>query len=236
MFKWDFRRGFAELLVIFLGVTLGLLADDWRQQRERESDAHEALGLILEDLANDSAELASLRPPLARHTTWTAWLQPQWEVESPGPDPDSLGLALRSYLFANSPQLQASAYSSLKDGDRVGLIVDPELRALVIRYYEDSHIRLMQYFEGHQAERLKLMDALYPHVLMPPGRDPGSVWPIVAGPMSVTSSWGRLQQDNLVYNHATTVGIMADLAVRFIDEAQERNLVLRGAIEAALAN
>jgi hypothetical protein len=225
-------RALAEFVAIFSGVLLGLLADDWRQLRQEDADAEEALQLILEDLTNDSIELASLRPPLARHVSWTSWLQEHWTREVPAMD--SVGLAFRAYGFANSPQLRASAFSSLKDGDRLGLIRDGGLRAQIVEYYEDSHVRLGQYFESHDEAQGRLFETLFPYILLLPGREPGSVWPAVRAPTTITSPWADLRADNNVYNRATHFGVTAQLAVRFIDEAQVRNADLRAAIKRRL--
>ena len=91
------QRAAVEFLVIFAGVTLGLLADDWRQERQESLEAQRALLLLEDDLVRDSAELAGSRGVLRGHSAATAWIQRNWDrdvVHS-----DSAGYAFRAYLF-----------------------------------------------------------------------------------------------------------------------------------------
>ena len=61
-----FRVG-VEFLVIFAGITLSLLADDWRQERGERALEDIALREIAADLAADMSELEGLQRSSARH-------------------------------------------------------------------------------------------------------------------------------------------------------------------------
>lgn len=223
------RRAAAEFLAIFLAITLGLIADDWRQRRQDTTDGREAMRLVHDDLLADSVELAAVRGPLESHVRWTAWIQSNWDRASI--NEDSLGLAFRAYLFQNNPELRAAGYASLRASNGLGLIQPGELRTKIIAYYDRRQAGILQALGQHDLHRNSFInEVIARHALHPPGRTQGTVWPVVADPSRLTSSWQEIRADNSVYNQSMPVGAYADLALSLIDNAQEANAELRANI------
>ncbi len=227
------RRFLLEFVAIFGGVTLGLLAEDWRQSRIDRRDAQEALELIAADLLADSLWMTGSRSALERHVRSAAWLQEYWSEATV--DPDSLSQALWGFLWVEAPQFRRVAYASLQDGDRLGLIEDDSLRLGIIEYYEYWQAEAHFYTEGNYGQRqIWYDDIITDHALLPPGREPGTVWPPEIGPLRVTSSWRQIRADNLVHNHATAVAMWAQIALERMDDAHARISALRSRISQTL--
>ncbi|MFC1574899.1 hypothetical protein ACFL5A_02910 [Gemmatimonadota bacterium] len=232
MAKINLRRAGGEFLIIFAGVTLGLLADDYRERRRDAAEARGVLTLVREDLLQDSTSIATVMGPLEGHRKQAIQLQSIWSAQSV--PADSLGWIFRAFIFNNSLQLRASGFSSLKDGGTLRLIRNPDLRVALVRYYERTQVRLEKYHDDHDESRYALWESLYPHILLPPGREPGSLFPIVRRPVALTSSWSEVQQDNFVINRATQVGMLASLFGGLLQGALAENLALRQEIDAEL--
>lgn len=223
------RRFLFEFLAIFAGVTLGLLADDWRQRRDDAREAGEALALIHDDLVADSLLMHDMRGHLENHKLATHWLQQHWH--DPFVELDSIGQVFRTYLFVNEPKVRRTAYESLKDGRRLALIRDDSLRILILDYYENAQTEMRFYADYHYRNRQAFFEgAFMDHALVRPGGEQGEVIPVAPGPFELTSSWTEIAADNRVYNQATYMGMAADLAVQYIDQAQEANVALRRSI------
>jgi len=80
-------RLLAEFAVIFMGITLSLLADDWRQSRSDLEDERRALQALLVDLAGDSVVLGELQSQAVTHDRAAMWLYQR--MGDPGNDADS---------------------------------------------------------------------------------------------------------------------------------------------------
>jgi len=225
------KRPLAEFVAIFAGVTLSLVADDWRTHRIDAADERSALELIHRDLVADSAELAfALRHPV-RHERAGLWLREHWD--SPDIRTDTIGLVLRPYLFANSYQLQRAAFTSLKESDRLTLIRNDTLRVAVIQYYEEAQINADQFLTGFGDEREETLKSLSRYIRWPEPRDSLQAWP-VSGPMELMVPWDSVRRDNELYNRIASNGAIARLAQELGEDAQLANYELRQAIMAEL--
>ena len=133
--RW--KRLTAEAVAIFLGVTAGFLADDYRDylnDREREV---ELLTQLIEDLRLDSADITPiLQPSLAREETMV-WLNS--ELDRGAISADSLRArftALADPLYITY-EPAAFTYSALKATGDLNLIRDRALRDTIVYYFED---------------------------------------------------------------------------------------------------
>lgn len=128
-------RLLAEFGVIFLGITLSLMADDWRQSRiDREAERH-SLQEVLADLTADSANLDDLRRHMARHDRDAAWLYSR--LGEVGVNADSAVVQIRSLHDAPRYQARSAAYVGIRSTGQLGLIRDDALRREIVEYYEE---------------------------------------------------------------------------------------------------
>jgi len=129
-----FKRYVGEFLVVFLGVWLSLLAQQWRQGREDQNAAQLALQGIVEDLQVD---LDYMKGNLTRARL--AFEAADWLVSrraGPSPSEDSVSLALTEIGPCSFPQWNISQYSALKSSGDLNLIPDRGLRSSIAEYYE----------------------------------------------------------------------------------------------------
>jgi hypothetical protein len=179
------KRAFAELAVIFAGVTLGLLADDWRLARQELAEANDALALLERDLVVDSAELDAARGVLARHSEAAVWFQVHWKRDSA--DTDAAGRAFLAYLAIPQFTFPRSAFEGLRTNNRLSLIQPDFLRGAVIEYYDRQAFIRRNHEEQTVPEKKRTVDALSPYFLRPPAVDTLSAWPIVSRPAEMTA-------------------------------------------------
>lgn len=125
----------AEFFAIFAGITLSLLADDWRQSREDSAEERALLVNLVDDLRADSAELVSILDWAHRHSRGAVWLRLRLDEGPPIPE-DSLQVRLREVTFSNNYDPVTATYVALKEGGRMSVIGDGELRGRITDYYE----------------------------------------------------------------------------------------------------
>jgi len=131
--RWT--RIVAEFLAIFAGITLSLLADDWRQGREDSAEERSLLVSLVADLRADSAELAGVLNWAERHSRGAVWLMLRMEDGPPIPE-DSLQLRLREVTFSTNYDPVTATYVALKEGGRMSVLENSDLRDRIITYYE----------------------------------------------------------------------------------------------------
>lgn len=227
--RW--RRPLIEFATIFAGVTLSLLADDWRDRRNDGRYEEAALHLIRADLVRDTAELRFALSPAIGHERSTYWLVSRWDDAS-APE-DSIQVALTRFLHYNSYQFQSAAYRGLRDGDRLSLISNDSLRTQIVEYFEGSQVDVEQLLVALLQERDKVIDRMAPFVRFPVPRDRDTGWP-TSGPLRLMAPWDTIRSDNRLANQISVTGAVATLARRLGNEALVRNEALRTAIDSAL--
>jgi len=128
------RRGVAEFLAIFLGVTLSFVADDWREDLRDRQEAERVLAGIAADLEYD---LVSLRGKIRLDGASLGverWLLENWEREDlPS---DSIEAAWIQVLNVSSYSPIRSEYESASSAGRLQLIENAALRETIVRHYE----------------------------------------------------------------------------------------------------
>lgn len=125
----------AEFFAIFAGITLSLLADDWRQGREDSAEERALLVSLVDDLRADSAELAGILDWAQRHSSGAVWLRLRLD-EGPAIPEDSLQIRLREVTFSSNYDPVTATYVALKEGGRMSVIRDGALRGDITDYYE----------------------------------------------------------------------------------------------------
>jgi hypothetical protein len=226
--RFSFGKLFVEFLIVFAGVTLSLLAEDWRDGRRVDATANQALRLILADLRSDSARLAVVLEPLPAQDQAAEWLTRHWTDQST--PVDSVESRLMAFLPAWPYQPQRTAFISLRDGAGMGVIGNDDLRQAIVRYFEETQVEVQQWVDFHWSEREVLWEILWPHVRMPPGKNSGSMLPSNGDPPKLLTAWPTLIAKADGYNQIGQVGVSANLAVVALREALAANGRLREAV------
>lgn len=137
----------AEFGVIFLGITLSLLADDWRQGRSDRSDERVVLSELLADLADEHVELSNLQNGAARHDRDAWWIFER--LGDPAVNADSAGARFSSVHFSLSYQPINATYAGLRSTGRLTLIQDEDLRRSIVRYFEERQEYIMGFVDTY---------------------------------------------------------------------------------------
>ncbi len=166
-------RVVGEFAVIVVGVLVALAVDAWQERRGEEALAREHLHALISDLNSDSVRFVYIRNNLEAKKASLTVLQQIASGTAPDVSPDSVIRLLYpgAVLGWRMPPPQNSAYTELMSTGGLRLIDDPQLRSILVSYYEDWE---------HQTERLDRHRGSYPtevYRMLPPEALHGQVMP-----------------------------------------------------------
>ena len=129
-----FKRYGFELLVVFLGVWLSLLAESWRQNQILQSAERESLGRLARDIDDD---LADMRGNLVRAGAGLEGALWTLEARRAGRPPSGALAAMLAQMGPCSNLGEnTSEYVSLKSSGSLNIIDDELLRQEIVKLYE----------------------------------------------------------------------------------------------------
>ena len=137
----------AEFGVIFLGVTVGLLADDWRQSREDRADERSALEEMLADLEADAEGISAFAGEMRDDDINAFWIR--MRLGRADVSVDRAATAIRRIFNNYTYSPPRATYAGLRSTGRLVLIQDDAIRRRVTRYYEEEQDRLIWYYQAH---------------------------------------------------------------------------------------
>ncbi len=219
----SYRPVVLEFLAIFLGVTLSLMADDWRSSREDRDQEAAILSALAYDLVEEYSELERLQD---RMQIWdAAGARLHAELAGSGPPADSVDAYFRPMFYYITYKPVSTAYVNLREGGRLSLIDDPELRSAITAYYEIEQDYMIQFYGIVQDTYFLWRRVAFRHVQIVPAELPGSFFP--PDRFDYRTSWDAFRQDPeapALLQDLSLAG--ANFAVR-IEEAMKQNRALR---------
>lgn len=199
-------RLLSEALVIFAGVGLALVADDWRETRGDREEAARSLELIERDLVRDSAQIEEARTEVAADLVATGWLLGHWT--QPGAATDSILVHLGELRASARPAFSRAGFEGLRASNGLRLLRSGELRDSLLQYYEVTQPQFAEYyFEVVWPRRGVVNASLSPHV-------ESFRW-VDMGELALRTSWSDLTSDPAVetelaaYHGASTYSVEA---------------------------
>lgn len=220
----------AEFVVIVIGVLVALGADAWWSQQGDRDEERAGLQLILADLEADTALIQEFIGYARGHDRAAATFL-RYGDDPPGMD--SVATTLRSFLFGNLPGLRQAGFLSLREGGRLSLIQDPELRFRIMSYYSEDQPETQRWLEEHWERYNVFIDYWGRHLRAPRPRSTDSSWPLT-GPVVVVSPWSAIRADLEFDAQALKVGAAAAIAILVAEGLLESNRELQGAIREEL--
>lgn len=218
--------------MIFAGVTLSLLADDWRVSRDERSRESELLRDIGADLYRDSVELATLRDRMLAWDRAAVWVNHRMDVGSV--DRDSAMATIRHLGRISFYQPVSSAYSGARDAGLMYLIRDSDLRKRVVDYYEVQQPFMNQFFELTQAGWRKWYDVTAGHIDWKVPARSESLWANLENGV-ITSAWPDFVGDPVLMSHIDWAGMIAGNTIFRIEPVLLINSRLRQSLSIHLA-
>ena len=128
-------RYVAELVVIFVGVSLSFAAENIREARSDRLLERQSIERLNRDMDQDLADFPVNVRTLERGIEAINWLQAA--QDGPTPPADSVAHYLRQYLFCAVMRANAAEYESLKWSGGLNRISDTEFRQLLALNYQD---------------------------------------------------------------------------------------------------
>jgi hypothetical protein len=208
--RW--KRGFAEFVVIFLGVSLSLLADEWRDDRREAAEREAVFDQLAEDLRDDLLEHRFVRSRAVRHGEASQWILDRWDGAEP--DPDSVASVFGTFSCPMIFEYRSPAYAGLQSASGLPLISRTDLGRELIGYFEIQQVEAENFAESLEASLARLVETLYPIVRFEPclvGQGQ------VDAPLLV--SWGTMTSDPELRNRLAEVVSRAGLTTEWVDRA-----------------
>ena len=187
-----FRRALIEFFVIFLGVSLSFVAEDWREARNDRQEERKVLELLATDLERDISGIQSRMRVDSLAASAGDWLHANWERSSL-PD-DSLNDAWE-WLHRGGPYAPIrSGYESANSSGRLQLLQDHELRGDLAAYYERDQPRLVRVNEITIDFDFDVWTLLRPYYRF--SEEVVSSRSQVIPPLDMGLVWGPIRRDN----------------------------------------
>lgn len=218
----------AEFLAILAGVTLALLADDWRDYRNDRETEKAALVEILRDLEADSSALAAQRRRMRLQNDAALWAQGHFGMEVPG---DSALSAVRNLWYFTRYQPVRSGYVGLRDSGQMALIVDPSLRQGVVDYYEVSQPYMLQSSDYYWQLRDRFTESLFEDVLLIGDTAAEEIFPSGFA-LELGRPWQEFSDEIEFRNRLMAFGAFASNWGVRIEGVQEANRTLKDLVQA----
>lgn len=212
----SFGSALREGVVIFVGVLVALVADDWRTERADVHQAESSLRVIVNDLALDSMELGTVRDEALVHESATRWIFENRHLRDP--DPDSVQQALTQLQYFPGFRLSRAGYEGLRASNRLDLIIDDDLRQSLVRYYEVLQPDIDEYAEIVYERRETLLVNMYPFV----ERQSFPNDSLAFGRVGLRGAWSELVSDPVVIEQVGRYGESAWALRRQLNWMQRR--------------
>ncbi len=202
--KGRIRKSFLGLVLeaaaIFAAVTLGFIADDYRDYRTDRRLEQESLNQVLLDLELDTADLTPILRQATRIADGMRWISNG--IARGRLDSDSLLTVVDTLnqTAAYSYEVSNSAYVGLKSTGRLDLIRDAELRRALVQYYEDRQPILLIAGARWQQAYLDWGDDLAVHIEYYPNERVEESWPHVKA-----VDTGAIMTDRVLLNQTLAV-------------------------------
>lgn len=222
----------AEFGVIFLGVTLGLFADDWRQSQEDREDERRALYELLADLEADSIDLDSLQVSMEVHDASAMWVHQH--LGEPEVDSASAALRLAALYPWQAYQAPQATYAGLRSSGRLVLIRDDDLRRSITYYYEERQPYLLQFYETYSDFWLAFRNAASLDVRLVYPSQAKTYGDFERATFHLTTPWDQFPTDPTIRYYVDEIGGLASVIVARIGDVQQENTQLRALIRSQL--
>lgn len=216
--KPEVGRLFAEFLVVFGGVVLAFLADDWREFRADRLTERRALELVVRDLRQDSVELERYARNLESRQRDAASFLGMLSDDEALPD----SIVVRRYQAVGREfnyRPTGPAFEGLRDSGGLSLITNPAVADALLGYYDSQHRYLDDLREDEKDALATFRDLGLQHVTVLP-RDDGNFL-YVAGdpsPAVLLSSLAEMRSDRRLRASIGQLGEARSLLARRIHE------------------
>jgi hypothetical protein len=160
--KRPILKALVGFLVFFLGVWLGLLAENYREDRQERADERMSLERLISDLEWDHRDMT-----LNLQSVEAGYAASRWILEhsdTRGVDADSLGYYLTELQHGVILTTNPSEYTALRSSGRINIIRNVELRQRLTAVHEWQYPYLRTIHEYDAAQQDWAMRQVSPFV------------------------------------------------------------------------
>ena len=226
-------RAGAEFIAILAGVTLALLADDWREYRNDREEERVALQEIIQDLVADSAALDEMLQLAQGQTEAAFWAQGNFGEDLP---PDSALQGIRPLGFLAFYQPAKSGYVGLRDSGRLALVLNGDLRRRIVTYYESTQTYIQQLETLYHPLLREYLDRMLQDILLVLNDSAPRLGSQEGFHQTLRRPWRQISNEFEFQTETTYLGAMASNFGYRVDEAMKENQQLRSSITEELEN
>lgn len=211
----------SEFVVIVVGVLVALAADSWIQSAEDRGRARAGLALLVEDLVMDSTRIEEIMPYPPRHDSIRAVL---WSTPGDAAISEDSVLVLFSRILPMPDFLPSrSTYESLVATDGIRYLGDAQLRADLIRYYEERQADVLHWHGWYIQEWVAMTDMMRESQTPAPADFEEGMRPWDAVPQRLTTSWREIRQNDAFMSQLWNVAIVEQILRSNIEDGLNAN-------------
>ncbi len=152
-----------EAIAIFLGVTAGFLAENYREYRNDREREQEALEQIIRDLELDAEDISPIVERSRGVATAMIWLHNN--LRRSDVPIDSVVSIINSIPAVHSYEAANAAYAGLKAAGNLNLIRDPGLLSELFYYFEDRQAAMEALNQWILDEDVRFWDRVGPYIV-----------------------------------------------------------------------
>ena len=143
--RYDWRKLSLELIVIFLGITAGLLVNDWQLARQDARLEQQYLAGFLQDVSRDIADLEQQNQT---DTEWLARVKPGLlAIRNSTLTLDNANAIVKDMVAISRAELSAGTYEAVINSGNLGIIRDYALQKQIVDY--QAQLAAIRFVDGY---------------------------------------------------------------------------------------
>ena len=215
-----------------MGITLSLLADDWRQSRSDAETERRVLEELLSDLVEDAAVLTDLQRQTESHDSAMMWLyQRRGDALV---DPDSAIAQLGATQAFDPPHLLRATYAGLLSTGQLRVIRNDALRREIVTYYENVLPEVSRFHDIYTDVWYAFRELVGPDYVWLYEDDAEAFRSGAGVGGRLERTWGEISADPTLVFRLREAGVVAGVVSRLASRALAENTELGTAIRSQL--
>lgn len=131
--KYNWKKLFFELIVVFLGVTAGFLLNNWQLERQDRQLETKYLQGFLQDV---KANITELESSLTTDSLWLKKAKPLLaEIQAKSLTVDSANTLVKKIIIISKAEIQTGTYEDIINSGNLNIIRDYQLKKSIVEYH-----------------------------------------------------------------------------------------------------
>ena len=131
--KYDWKKQFFELIVVFLGVMAAFLLNNWQIERQENALEQKYLKDFIQDLDDN---ITMLKESIEADSNWIARVKPELiSIRKGVISVDSANALIKEIVFFSRTDFKTGTYENITNSGKLNIIKDFILRKQIVDYH-----------------------------------------------------------------------------------------------------